>query len=142
MYELGIVTYLGISFPIEDFIFFKQNSIKLLENERNQNAIAEIKNVQMTSNFVYEIQLNGQLDNLNPQSKIETPVEYEDARNALNDLFITLQENIEREDYAEVYICWSGDESEEALGSSVISLKLQALPEVLSEERFLITFKN
>lgn len=139
---MGIVTYLGISFPIEDFIFFKQNSIKLLENESNQNAIAEIKNVQMTSNFVYEIELSGQLDNLNPQSKIETPVDYEEARNALKNLFYTLQENIDREDYAEVYICWSGDEHEEALGSTNISLQLQELPEVLSEERFLITFKN
>lgn len=139
---MGIVTYLGISFPIEDFIFFNQKSIKLLQDERNQSAIAEIKNVQLTSNFVYEIQLSGQLDNLNPQSKIETPVDYEDARRALNELFLTLQENIEQGDYAEVYICWSGDESEELLGSTLISLKLQSLPEVHSEERYLITFKN
>lgn len=139
---MSIVTYLGINFQIENLTILNTDDMRLIRNQTNSYAISIVKDKQMTTSHVYEVELNGQLDNLNPQAKIETPIDYEDARKALFDLYATLQINIEKGDYAQVYLCWSGEEAEEMLGSERLSLMLEEIPEILMEERFLITFTN
>lgn len=136
---MGIVTYLGINFPIEKFIFPLENQMRL-EEGLNVDSLKENKEVM--SKYLYEIVLNGQLNDLNPQAKIESPIDYENARNALYTVYKSLQSNIKEDDFAEILVCWLGEENEELLGSEQLSLKLQEIPEILMEERFLITFIN
>lgn len=137
---MGVVTYLGINFPVEEFNFLDNNEISLSSRRADVHALALVQNIQMNTRYVYEIVMNGELDNLNLQSKIETPIDYEEARESLRNLHSLLRENIKLGDFAQVYLCWVGDESEERLGDATLLLNKSELPDVLAEERFLITF--
>lgn len=139
---MGLKTYLGLNFPIVDLLVLHNSELVIIQNEVDYNALEIVKKTHLKSRFVNVIEMNGELDNLNPQSKIETPVDYENARESLRNLHSTLQENIPPDDFAEVYFCWADDEAEEKLGYSEISLKHSIEEEILAEERFLITFTN
>lgn len=139
---MGMITYLGINFPIEDFDFLANREISLSSSLADVHALTLVQNMQMNTRYVYEISMDGELDNLNPQSKIETPVDYEEARASLENLHYILRKNIKADDFAQIYLCWSGDESEERLGEDTLLLTSENPPEVLAEERFLITFVN
>lgn len=139
---MSIITYLGINFGIENLSILNSSHLILMKKPTTNQGISIVKDKQMTSTFVYEITLNGQLDNLNPQAKIESPIDYEAARTALSELYAMLKQTIRNGDYAQVYICWAGEEAEKRLGSEQLSLNLTEIPEILTEERFLITFIN
>lgn len=139
---MGLKTYLGLNFPMVDFLVLHHSELVIVQNEADNLAIEIVKNTHLKTRFAYVIEMKGELDNLNPQSKIETPVDYENARESLANLHSTLQENIPPNDFAEIYFCWSDDEGEEKLGQTIISLKQNFNGEVFAEERFLITFTN
>lgn len=139
---MGLKTYLGLNFLIEDLLIIHSSDLVVLQNEADNMAIDMVKSMQVATRFVYVIEMTGEFDNLNPQSKIETPVDYEAARKSLQNLHTILQENIASDDFAQVYFCWSEDEGEERLGQTEISLSKNEVGEVHSEERFLITFTN
>lgn len=138
---MGLVTYLGSNVPLEELQKMTQGAIHFTEQTSDRLARTTVQHHHLQTHYIYEIELNGQLDDLNPQSKIETPVHYEQARIALQQLHTALKKVITTGDIAEVYICWFGDEEEDALGEVTLSLQEDDLPEVHTEERYLIRFK-
>lgn len=139
---MGYVTYLGINFPIDDLANDEFNQIKLNAKSTDRLALTTVQNEFLHTQYVYAIELPGQLDDLNPQAKIESPIDYELARESLFVLINTLREAIKSNDFASVYFCWFGDEAEKMLGAAEIDLLSSEIPEIHTEERFLIRFNK
>lgn len=139
---MGYVTYLGVNFPVDDLTIGKDLKLHFNGDQTDQLALTTVQNEFLHTKYVYAIQLPGQLDDLNPQAKIESPLDYELARESLEILIITLRNNLEANDFAAVYFCWFGDEEEKMLGAAEIDLLSLEIPEIHTEERFLIRFNK
>lgn len=139
---MGYVTYLGINFPVDDLTIAKDFNFHLNSEHTDRLALTTIQNEFLHTKYVYAVQLPGELDDLNPQAKIESPIDYELARESLALLILLLRNNLHANDFAAVYFCWFGDEEEKLLGAAEIDLLSSQIPEIHTEERFLIRFNK
>ncbi|GEK34798.1 hypothetical protein [Kurthia sibirica] len=139
---MSFVAYLGLNYPIENVRFHNESSVKITERYSTQESSAAVLQHHLTTMYIVEIELERSLDDLNPQSKIETPVDYSEARQTLYAIIQFLRLNLQVGDYAQIYYCWTGEEAEDSLGMATVLLSELPIPDILTEERFLITFIN